>query len=42
MLKETEFLKGIVFEENPFEDEQPDAVQFFDLQGNEVSHHEAE
>lgn len=37
MLQNTEFLKGILFEENPFEDEAPDTEEFFDLSGNEVN-----
>ena len=42
MLKKTEFLKGILFEENPYEDETPDEIRAYDLHGNEVSIHEAE
>lgn len=42
MLKETEFLKGILFEENPFEEETPDEIRAYDLCGNEVSIYEAE
>lgn len=42
MLKETDFMKGITFEENPFESETPDSVQAYDLNGNEVSNHEEE
>ena len=32
----TEFLDGIVFEENPIENEVPDSVVVYDLNGNEV------
>ena len=42
MLKENEFLKGIIFEENPFEGETPDEIRAFDLEGNEVMCYEAE
>lgn len=42
MLTVTEFLKGIILEENPYEDEQPEAVTYYDLSGNEVSIDEAE
>lgn len=42
MLKETEFLKGIILEENPYEDEQPEIVTYYDLNGNEVTINEAE
>lgn len=42
MLQETEFLKGILLEDNPFGDEAPAVCQAFDLHGNEVSLHEAE
>lgn len=33
---QTEFVKGIEFEENPFEDETPDNVKLYDLDGKEV------
>ena len=42
MLKNNEFLKGIIFEENPFENETPDEIRAYDLQGNEVRFNEAE
>ena len=42
MLKETDFLKGIILEENPYEDEQPETVAYYDLNGNEVTIDEAE
>ena len=42
MMKESEFLKGIIFEENPFESETPDEIKAYDLHGNEVSFDEAE
>ena len=42
MPKETEYLKGIIFEENPYEEEMPDEVTHFDLDGNEVILHEDE
>ena len=42
MFAATEFLKGILFEENPFEEETPDEVVAFDLNGNEVTFDEAE
>lgn len=32
----TEFVKGILFEENPFENEVPEKVVVFDLEGNRV------
>lgn len=32
----SEFLDGICFDENPLENEVPDSVTFFDLNGNEV------
>lgn len=35
-------MKGILLEEDPFEDETPDRVECFDLNGNEVILHEAE
>lgn len=41
MYKETEFLKGIVFEENPFEKEPAAHIQVYDLDGNEVELNEA-
>jgi len=41
MLKNTEFLKGISFEEDPYEDETPSEIQCFDLDGNEVICNEA-
>ena len=37
MLKETDFMKGISFEENPFEDETPDEIRMYDMNGNEVT-----
>ena len=42
MLKQTQFLDGIIFEENPFENETPDEITVYDLQGNEVTRDEAE
>ena len=42
MLKETEFTKGIIFEEDPFEDEIPDEILFYDLNGNGVEINETE
>jgi len=36
MLNETDFMKGIVFEENPYEEETPVDVTYYDLNGNEV------
>ena len=41
-MKETDFMKGIIFEENPFEQESPAVFQAFDLNGNEVILDEAE
>ena len=41
-MKETEFMKGITCEENPFEAETPDSVRTYDLDGNEVNNHEEE
>ena len=32
----TEFVKGISVEENPFENETPESVRVYDLDGNEV------
>lgn len=32
----TEFVKGISIEENPFENETPEDVRVYDLDGNEV------
>lgn len=37
-----EFLCGISFDENPFEDEEPDDIHFYDLSGNEVTPVETE
>jgi len=31
-----EFLNGILFEENPFENEMPDNVVVYDIYGNET------
>lgn len=42
MFEATEFMKGILFEENPFEDETPDEVVAYDLNGNEVTLDETE
>lgn len=42
MLQETEFLNGILLEDNPFADEVPASCQAFDLHGNEVSLDETE
>lgn len=42
MLKETDFLKGIILEENPYEDEQPENETYYDLSGNEVVLDEAQ
>lgn len=33
---QTDFVKSIDFEENPFEDETPDEVVLYDRDGNEV------
>lgn len=33
---QTEFVKSIFFEENPFEDETPEEVVLYDRDGNEV------
>ena len=32
----TDFIKGISFEENPFENETPDETIMYDVNGNEV------
>jgi len=40
MLTELLSITGIIFEENPFEDEKPDRTELFDLDGNEVEGHE--
>ena len=37
MKQENSFLDSILFEENPFENETPDEIRCFDLDGNEVS-----
>ena len=36
MIENYEFLRAISLDENPFEDEQPDDIRFYDLSGNEV------
>lgn len=42
MLKNNEFLSGILFEENPLENETPDEIRVYDLHGKEVMLNEAE
>ena len=42
MLKETEFLSGILFEDNPYEEEPPVEVTYYDTNGNEVKVDETE
>ncbi len=42
MLKDTEFTRGISFDEDPFEDEEPDEIRFYDTAGNEVAINDAE
>jgi len=42
MLIDQNFLRGISLEENPFEEEAPDEIRFFDFSGQEVTIHEAE
>lgn len=42
MLKETDFLKGIIFEVNPYEEEIPTEVTYYDTNGNEVEVDETE
>ena len=42
MLNASDFLRGISFEENPFEDEVPDEIYAYDLHGNEVNFDETE
>ena len=41
MKRENNLLDSILFEENPFEDETPDEIHCYDLDGNEVSLNEA-
>ena len=41
MLNFTEFLKGIIFEEDPYKNETPDEIRAFDLNGNEVTLNDA-
>ena len=41
-MEETEFLKGISFEEDPLADEAPEEIRYYDLIGNEVHLDEAE
>lgn len=42
MLKESDFLRGIVFEDNPYEEETPAEVTYYDTNGNEVEVDETE
>lgn len=41
-MEESEFLKGISFEEDPFTNEAPEEIRYYDLAGNEVGSDEAE
>lgn len=42
MMLETEFLRSVSLDENPFETEQPDEEHFYDLNGEEVTENGSE
>ena len=37
---DTDFMRSLIFEDNPFENEEPEIVRVFDVDGNEVEIHE--